>query len=126
MRSHLSLCVNYKLTSAGRLIDFCWSGAPTRGSCSVVRFYPEHRSGVPAHSVRQTRGRLFASRSAAGALGAEDAWTGRLLLDFLPLIIPVSAALQTEGREGREGEEGEESDGQRRGGEKSMGLKSLK
>lgn len=28
MRSHLSLCVNDKLTSAGGLIDFCLSGPP--------------------------------------------------------------------------------------------------
>lgn len=33
---HIPLCVNYRLTSAGRLIDFCLYGLLKRGSCPVV------------------------------------------------------------------------------------------
>lgn len=52
MRLRLSLCVNYKLTSAGGLIDFCLSGPPKAWLlfCGV---YPEHRPGVLAHLVCQ-------------------------------------------------------------------------
>lgn len=33
---HIPLCVNYRLTSAGRLIDFCLCGLLKRGSCPLV------------------------------------------------------------------------------------------
>lgn len=64
--------------------------------------------------------------SAAGGLGAEDAFTRWLQVDFLPLIAPVSAALQMEVGEGSEGEVGEDSSGQKSRGERSMKLKPLK
>lgn len=89
MRSHLSLCVNDKVTSAGRLIDSCSSGPPKAWllSCGATLSGTQIQCsgsfglstlGDHLQNVRKP----LAGRTAAGVLGAEES-----SLSLLPDIL---------------------------------------
>lgn len=109
MRSRLSLCVNYKLTSASRLIDFCLSGCPKAWllSCGVTLSGTQTQCsgsfGLSALGDCRTRGSLqlagvlLVSWVQRGSGWDDSNWTFSLW-SFL-----CSTAVQMEGREGYEG-----------------------